>query len=469
MSSERIESFIDTPSSIYENDSPIWQPPQSHPTVSEEPYGSLVPFAEPSWYSRPNPYYNASHHQLRGSVRAWTDEYLIPNAFKWEEAGEVDPKAYRAAAEAGILVPLAFGNRIPSEWVDKQDRRGIIGNIEPREWNGFHEMVINDEINRVGGFGPAMGLFVGLQLGVPPIYNFGSEELKARVLPGILRGDKRICLATSEPDAGSDVKNIGTTAVLSPDGKHYIVNGTKQWINNGAYSDWFTTSVRTSGKPGDINGISMLLIPRCEGVTTTKLLMGGQWSSGICLLTFKDVKVPVENLIGKEGQAFKYIMFNFNRERLWGACMCIRMARVCIEDSMAWAAQRRVFEKTLLQQPVIRTKFANMARVVECQQAWIESLIFQIEHMTLEEANIKLAAPIALLKANASMVLERVARDAVQIFGGRGYMRGGPAERVERVWRDVKGASIPGGSEEVMLDFGIRHSVKVAQGQGARL
>ena len=150
--------------------------------------------------------------------------------------------------------------------------------------------------NVIGGFG----------IGCPPLVKFGKKELVKRILPGILNGDKRICLAITEPDAGSDVANLGCEAVLSEDGKHYIVNGEKKWITNGIWCDYFTTAVRTGTKESGMNGVSVLLIERSSGgVSTRKMDCQGVWSSGTTYITFEDVKVPVENLIGKENQGFK--------------------------------------------------------------------------------------------------------------------------------------------------------------------
>lgn len=132
--------------------------------------------------------------------------------------------------------------------------------------------------------------------------------MQRKYLPDLLTGRKRICLAITEPRAGSDVAGLGTTAEKTPDGKHFIVNGEKKWITNGIYSDYFTTAVRTSGNPGDINGITFLIIPRGPGVTTKKMETMGGSASGSTFVAFDDAKVPVENVIGKEGEAFKYIV-----------------------------------------------------------------------------------------------------------------------------------------------------------------
>lgn len=147
-----------------------------------------------------------------------------------------------------------------------------------------------------------------LAYGAGPIVHFASEAMQKRYLPDLLTGRKRICLAITEPRAGSDVAGLGTTAERTPDGKHFIVNGEKKWITNGIYSDYFTTAVRTSGKPGEFAGITFLVIPKGPGVVTRKMEVMGGSASGTTFVTFDDVKVPVENVIGKEGEAFKYIV-----------------------------------------------------------------------------------------------------------------------------------------------------------------
>ncbi|GAA5946673.1 hypothetical protein JCM3765_000344 [Sporobolomyces pararoseus] len=311
------------------------------------------------------------------------------------------------------------------------------------------------------------GLCGGLQIGCPPVYHFGRQELQDRVLPEIFSGKKRICLAITEPEAGSDVKNLSTSAVSSEDGKHFIWR--QEVVTNGIYSDYFTTAVRTSGKAGDVHGVSFLLIPKTEGVTCRRMQMSGQLCAGTTYLTFEDVKVPVENLLGKQDEGFKLIMNNFLHERLMIVLAAQRLARVAIEDAMNYAHKRKVFGKRLIDSEVIRNKFAHLARVVESQQAWIESIIYMLDTLPLDEANKRLRGTTALLKANASISLELVAREAVQVLGGIGHTKGGIGERIERIRRDVKGVAIPGGSEEIMLDNGIRQEIRLALGLGAKL
>ena len=287
----------------------------------------------------------------------------------------------------------------------------------------------------------------------------GTEELKNRVVKDCLTGQKIICLAITEPYAGSDVANLQTTAKLSEDGKYYIVNGEKKWITNGVFADYFTVACRTGG-PGPA-GVSLLLIEKeFPGVKTRQMNCSGVWPSGTTYITFEDVKVPVGNLIGEENHGFLYIMYNFNHER-WSICaQATRFARVCYEEAFKYGHKRKTFGKRLVDHPVIRFKLAQMARQVEATYSWVELITYQMTKMTKEESNKKLGGPIALLKAQSTQVFEFCAREASQIFGGLAYTRGGQGEKVERLYREVRAYAIPGGSEEIMLDLGIRQAVK---------
>lgn len=162
-------------------------------------------------------------------MREWCEENISAHTQEWLDAGAVDPAIYGKCAKAGLLVPIAFGKSIPDQWSGFP----IIGGIQSREWDGFHDFILWDELIRSGGLA---SLFIGLVVGAPPLLKFASRQLQDKIFPEILSGQKRICLAVTEPDAGSDVRNIKTTAERTPDGKHYIVNGEKKWITNGNLS-----------------------------------------------------------------------------------------------------------------------------------------------------------------------------------------------------------------------------------------
>ncbi|KAK4140433.1 putative acyldehydrogenase [Dichotomopilus funicola] len=422
-----------------------------------EPFGAQIPFADPSWYQGyHSPYYNETHAALRAEIREWIDNEIEPNVTEWDEKKQVPAEVYKEMGRRGYLAGL-LGTSYKKEYVDNP-----IKSVAPEDWDLFHEMLLTDELSRTGSGGFVWNVIGGFGIGCPPLVKFGKKSLVDRILPGILNGDKRICLAITEPDAGSDVANLTCEAKLSEDGKHYIVNGEKKWITNGVWSDYFTTAVRTGG-PG-MNGVSLLLIERdFGGVSTRRMDCQGVWSSGTTYITFEDVKVPVENLIGKENQGFRVIMTNFNHERIGIIIQCLRFARVCFEESVKFANKRKTFGKKLIEHPVIRLKLAHMARQIEASYSWLESIIYQCQKTNETEAMLRLGGPIASLKAQSTVTFEFCAREASQIFGGLSYSRGGQGGKVERLYRDVRAYAIPGGSEEIMLDLSIRQSMKVAK------
>merc|ERR1719440_425215 len=213
-----------------------------------------------------------------------------------------------------------------------------------------------------------------------------------------------------------------------------------------------------------MKGISMLLVEKdMPGVETRKMKCSGVWSSGTTYITFEDVKVPVSNLLGKEGRGFKMAMSNFNHERFGICAMTNRFSRVCLEESIKFANKRKTFGKTLTQHPVIRWKVAEMARMIEATHSWLETVTYQMNTMKKLEADLKLGGQTALLKVQCTKVFEYCSREACQIFGGLSYTRGGQGEKVERLSREVRAMAIPGGSEEIMLDLGVRQTRKLSE------
>lgn len=427
---------------------------------------SLQPFSEPAWVLNPksSPFYKPSHHALRKWTLEWAQKYLAdPIAAKWERTGLRDEATFQQAGRDGLLLAFACGTKIDPRWVAKTGVQPP-GGVKAEEWDHFHDFVLLDTLASVGSGSAVMGLHSGLAYGAGPLLHFASPELQERFLPDLLTGRQRICLAITEPQAGSDVSNVGgTTATRSPDGKHYIVNGIKKWITNGIYADYFTTLVRTSGEPGDPRGLSFLIIPRTEGVVTKQMSMIGAHASGTTLVEFDEVKVPVENLVGEEGEGLKYCFYNFNHERMTIAFISLRYCRVCLEDAFAHAKRRMVFGKPLIEQPVVQNKLAHCARQVEALQAWCETLTYEQSQLTTEQSNIATGGRTGLIKAQAGIVFERTARECLQTLGGLGLTKGGTGERIERLYREVQMMTIPGGSEDVLLMLGVKQELKLIE------
>jgi len=351
---------------------------------------------------------------------------------------------YAESGKRGIL-PAVVGKPWPQEFTDVKS---------PEGYDYFHELINIDESARAGG-GAAWALAGGLGIGLPPVLNFGipaNKALQTRCAKECLSGEKIICLGITESNAGSDVSNLQTTA--EDKGDHFLVNGSKMWITNGIYADYFTMAVRT-GPPGSAHkGISMLLLERSMGgIHTEKMECMGVWPSGTTLITMSNVKVPKENVIGKLNEGFKQVMYNFNHERWSIAVQATRLARTCLEESLRHARIRKTFGKYLIEHQVIQHKIGEMGRMVEATHAWLENITFQMSTMSKDEQNQRLGGHIALLKFQSSKTAEFCAREALQCFGGAGYTRSGHGEKVERIYREVRAFAIPGGSEEIMLNL----------------
>lgn len=416
----------------------------------EKTFGDAVPFGDPNWYHEgvSSLYYKPTHQAWRKRCRDFVDEHVIPNVSDWEKNKEIPREVYAKCYEAGLLPCVVGASSGAYDLVPAQ---------APEGFDYFHELIFIDELARCASGGALWGLIEGLQIGLPPVLNFASPELRSRVAPDCLMGKKICCLAITEPTAGSDVASIKTTA--KKQGDKYIINGEKKWITNGIFSDYFSVAVRT-GENG-MRGISMILVERSfGGIETKRMDCQGVWSSGTTFVTFDNVEVPASNIIGNENEGFKVIMKNFNHER-WGfVVQANRFSRVLLEESFKYATRRKTFGKNLVEHPVIRWKLAEMARQVEGTHHWLENLTHQLNTMPPAVANDVLGGPIALAKAHATKVFEFCAREASQVFGGNAYTRSGLGEKIERLYRDVRAYAIPGGSEEILLDLSVRQALK---------
>jgi acyl-CoA dehydrogenase len=372
-----------------------------------------------------NPYYTAEHEAFRTTIRRFVEREIEPYAAAWDEAESFPRALYERAAAVGLLA-LGF----PEEY----------GGVET---DCFYGIIAAQELARAGAGGIAASL-QSHTIGAPPIAFAGTAALKSRILPEILTGRKISAFAITEPGGGSDVANLATTA--RREGEHYVVNGSKAFITSGMRADYYTVAVRTGG-PGR-KGVSLLVIEReTPGFTRTPLKKMGWWASDTAMLYFDDCRVPAGNLLGEENEGFRLIMRNFNRERLGMAAGATGYARVCLDEAAAYARERRTFGRPLLEHQVIRHKLVDMAMRVNATQAYLESTAWRIDQ------GENPVADICMLKNQATLTMEFCAREAVQIFGGAGFMRG---PKVERIYREVRVNAIGGGAEEIMRDLAAR-------------
>jgi len=372
-----------------------------------------------------SPFYTADHEAFRDVMRRFVARDIEPHASAWDEAGEFPRELYTKASAIGLL-----GLGFPEEY----------GGVAADQ---FMKTVASQELAAAGAGGISASL-MSHTIGAPPIARAARPEIKARVLPEILAGQKISALAITEPSGGSDVANLRTRARRN--GDHYVVNGEKTFITSGMRADYLTVAVRTGGEGA--GGVSLLLIEgNTPGLSRTKLNKMGWWASDTATLHFDDCIVPAENLIGEEGQGFKIIMQNFNSERMGMAAGCTAYARVCLEEAIAYAKQRKTFGKPISQHQVIRHKLVDMAQRVAASQAMLELLAWRLGQ---GESPV---AEICMMKNQATQTMAFCASEAVQIFGGAGFMRG---VKVERIYREVKVNAIGGGTEEIMKDLASR-------------
>ncbi|MFP1678809.1 acyl-CoA dehydrogenase family protein [Alloalcanivorax sp. C16-2] len=365
-------------------------------------------------------YFNETHEMVRDTVRKFVEREILPQVNDWEEAGTFPRELYKKAADAGIL-----------------------GIGAPERWGGsgedvFMKVAACEEITRCtsGGVGASLG---SLDIGLPPVWKWGSEALQERVVPAVLAGDKIAALAITEPGGGSDVANLRTKATR--DGDHYVVNGAKTFITSGVRADYYTVAVRTGG--AGFGGVSLLLVEKgTPGFTVGRELKKmGWWASDTAELYFEDCRVPAENLIGPENGGFYCIMSNFQMERLILAVTANMTAQVALEEAMAYARERQAFGRPIAGFQVTRHKLAEMATQVAVSREFTYRTAARIangEDCVLD---------VSMAKNQATQCADRVTWDAVQIFGGAGYMRG---TVVERLFRDNRILSIGGGTYEIM-------------------
>ena len=366
--------------------------------------------------------FREEHEILRKSVRSWVQKELKPNVEEWEEKGEFPRDLFNRAGELGFL-GLTF----------------------PEEYGGSGEdylagAVFFEEMAGCGSAGVAAGLGASMAIAAPHIYKFGSEELKKNYLVPTISGEKIGALAITEPNAGSDVASIQTTA--SDGGNYYLVNGSKIFITNGTRADYVVTAVKTKPAEGH-KGISLLVIDKgTPGFGVTKKLDKLGWhASDTAELFFEDCRVPKTNLIGQENAGFYYIMQNFAWERLVMALEAVAGAKMTLNEAIKYARQRVQFGKPLSRFQVTRHKLADMASLIEAAG----SLTYHA--LSLYVAGEDAVTAVAMAKVYACETANRVADEALQIHGGYGYMREYP---VQRYWRDSRIGTIGGGTTEIM-------------------
>lgn len=368
-------------------------------------------------------YFGEEHEILRKAIRGLVKDAILPNIEQWEEEGGFPREVYEAAGKLGYM-----GVHIPEE------AGGSGGDI-------FLGIVLTEELMRSGSAGLVASLG-SYGIALPPIIRKGTPDQIERFVKPTLAGKKIAALAITEPGGGSDVANLSTKAVR--DGDYYVVNGSKTFITSGVNADFIVCAVRT-GVEG-AHGISFLIIEKnTPGFSVGKKLKKmGWWASDTAELFFGDCRVPAENLVGKENKGFYIIMENFQMERLQLSVMANMTAQIALEEATKYAKERKAFGQNISNFQVTRHKLVDMATLVEASREFTYRIAAKIG---AGENQVK---EISMAKNFACMVSDKVTYDAVQIFGGYGFMRG---YLVERLYRDNRILSIGGGTQEIMKEI----------------
>lgn len=379
----------------------------------------------PAWY-RPE------HLDFRETVRRFVAREISPHVAAWDEAEGFPRELYRRAGEVGLL-----GLGFPEEY-------GGLGGTDT-----FHRLIASIELAQAGSGGLVASL-MSHTIGMPPVAVLGSAELKARVLPPVLAGERIAALAITEPSGGSDVAALRTRAIR--DGDDFVVNGAKTFITSGMRADYFTVAVRTDPHVEGARGVSLLLVEGDRpGLSRSPLRKMGWWASDTAQLTFQDCRVPAANLVGPEGAGFRAVMQNFNAERFSMAAGAVGFAWVCYQEALEWARERHTFGRRLADHQVVRHRLVDMLASIESTRAMLEETAWRLDHEPAGDP--ALVASLCMLKNVAARTMQFCADAAVQTLGGMGYMRG---LRAERIYREVKVNMIGGGAEEIMKDLAAR-------------
>jgi acyl-CoA dehydrogenase len=371
-----------------------------------------------------SPWNTPERAALRAMVRDFTEREIVPYLDEWEDAGELPRELHVKAAKAGLL-----GAGFPEE------AGGGGGDL-------FDSLTVAEELLLSGASGGVLASLFTHGIACPHMVMSGNQDLIERFVRPALAGEKIGALGVTEPGAGSDVAGLRTTAVR--DGDHYVVNGSKMFITSGVRADFVTTAVRT-GDPG-AGGVSLLVIEKgTPGFAVSRSLRKMGWlCSDTAELSFTDVRVPVENLIGAENSGFIQIMQNFVTERLSLAVQAYATAQRCLDLTLQWVKDRETFGRPLSSRQLIRHKVAEMARQVDVARVYTRNLAERYA------AGEDVLTEMAYAKNTAVYAVEHVVHEAVQLHGGMGYMR---ETEVERHYRDARILGIGGGTTEIMNEI----------------
>ncbi|MEZ0385214.1 MULTISPECIES: acyl-CoA dehydrogenase family protein [Mycobacteriaceae] len=362
---------------------------------------------------------------LRKTVRGFVEREISPHIDEWERSGELPRELHRKAAEVGLL-----GAGFPEE-------------VGGSGGDGADAVIVCEEMHQAGAPGGVFASLFTCGIAVPHMIASGDARLIEEFVRPTLAGEKIGSLAITEPGGGSDVGHLRTTARL--DGDHYVVNGSKTFITSAVRADYVVTAVRTGG-PGAA-GVSLLVVERgTPGFEVSRKLDKMGWrSSDTAELSYVDARVPVANLVGVENTGFAQIAAAFVSERVGLAAQAYASAQRCLDLTVAWCRDRETFGRPLISRQAVQNTLAEMARRIDVARVYTRHVV---ERQLAGEFN--LIAEVCFAKNTAVEAGEWVAHQAVQLFGGMGYMA---ESEVERQYRDMRIIGIGGGTTEILTSL----------------
>lgn len=360
--------------------------------------------------------------QLRKTVRSFAEREILPHADEWERAGELPRDLHRRAAETGLL-----GAELPEA-------------VGGGGGDAVDSVIVCEELHQSGVPGGVFASLFTCGIAVPHMAASGDEYLIEKFVRPTLAGELIGSLAITEPGGGSDVGHLRTTAVR--DGDHYVVNGAKTYITSGVRADFVVTAVRTGG--AGAAGVSLLVVEKgSPGFEVSRKLDKMGWrSSDTAELSYTDVRVPVENLVGPENSGFVQIAGAFVSERIGLAAQAYSSAQRCLDLTVQWCRDRETFGRPLISRQAVQNTLTEMARRIDVARVYSRHVV---ERQLAGET--ALIAEVCFAKNTAVEAGEWVAHQAVQLFGGMGYMT---ESEVERQYRDMRIIGIGGGTTEIL-------------------
>jgi len=377
------------------------------------------------------PPYTEELEEFRDSVHGWVTKNLLPHADEWEDAKFFPDSVFKDVASQGYL-GLKF----------EEEYGGSCAGGPDNASDGYlADSILLEELPACGSGGVAAGLWAHAGIALTPIWKFGTPEQKEKYLAPGITGDKIAALAITEPGAGSDVAGISTKAEKVDGG--YVLNGSKVFITNGIRAHTIVTAAKTTQEGGH-RGMSFFIVERGEGVTSSPLEKLGWHASDTAEISYEDVFVPEENLLGTENEGFYMIMANFQWERLMMALGAVGAMKLVYQQTIDYAHERNAFGRPISNFQVIRHKFADMATQIEAARA----ITYNALRLFIEGKQP--LSEVTMAKLFTQSLLVKICDECLQIHGGWGYMK---EYKIERALRDARLGPIGGGTDEIMKEI----------------